>query len=52
MKAEAKQISEGISATLIQFISIDKISKNLGKTVKNSAKKIAKKAPTKKAASR
>ena len=43
MKAEVKQISEGISATLIEFISNDKISKNLEKTIKNSAKKIAKK---------
>jgi NADH:ubiquinone oxidoreductase subunit D len=43
MKAEVKQISDGISESLNEFISIDKINKNLEKTIKNSAKKIAKK---------
>lgn len=43
MKAAVKRISDGISETLIEFISVDKINKNLKKTIKNVSKKIAKK---------
>lgn len=42
MKAATKQISEDISGTLIEVISIGNINKKLEKTIEKSAKKIAK----------